>query len=217
MPQTYPLMLDVSGRLIVIVGGGAVAARKAAGLIECGATRVRCVSPAFDPKMPAGVERVEARYEPRHLDGAGLAFAATDDPDVNAAVVRDAQSRGILVNRADADADDASRADFVTPARLQRGPVIVTVSSGGSPALAAVIRDGIADRWDQRWSEMADAMQTLRPRILAGDGSVPEERRRAVFRDLVTPDAMDTLARGGLAGLRAWLSSRYPELRLEHD
>src|SRR6478609_7363439 len=100
MPHTYPLMLDVSDRLIVIVGGGAVAARKAAGLIECGATRIRCVSPTFEPKMPPGVERIDGRYGPHHLDGAGLVFAATDDPAVNAAVVRDARNRGILVNRA---------------------------------------------------------------------------------------------------------------------
>src|SRR4051794_38596804 len=102
MPQNYPLMLDVDHRLVVIVGGGVVAGRKARGLIECGASRVRCVSPTFDAGIPDGVERIVARYEPRHLDGASLAFAATDDPAVNAAVVRDGRARGVLVNRADA-------------------------------------------------------------------------------------------------------------------
>jgi hypothetical protein len=52
-------MLDVTDRLVVIVGGGPVAARKAAGVLEAGATRVRCVAPAFDPAVPETVERVE--------------------------------------------------------------------------------------------------------------------------------------------------------------
>src|SRR5215213_10147985 len=118
MPHAYPLMLDVTERPVLIVGGGAVAARKAAGLIECGATRIRCVAPEFDPAMPEGVDRVRGTYEPRHLDGAGLVFAATDDRAVNAAVVRDARSLGVLVNRADAD-DDAP-GDSATPARLRQ-------------------------------------------------------------------------------------------------
>ena len=108
-----------------------------------------------------------------------LVFAATDDPAVNAAVVRDARSRGVLVNRADADGDEPG--DFVTPARLQESAVTITVSAG-SPALAALIRDGIRERWDERWSRMADAMRVLRPMILR-QAELPEARRREVFRD----------------------------------
>jgi siroheme synthase-like protein len=208
MPHAYPMMLDVADRLVVIVGGGAVAARKAAGLIECGANRVRCVAPAFDPGMPGEVDRVVTRYSAGHLDGAALAFAATDDPAVNAAVVRDARARGILVNRA--DADDAEPGDFVTPARLHEHAVTVTVSAG-SPALAALIRDGVRQRWDDRWSRMADAMQVLRPTILR-QAALPETRRREVFRALATPAALDALAEGGMDGLRVWLAGRFPEL-----
>src|SRR5688500_6322724 len=82
----YPLMLDVTHGLGGIVGGGAVAARKARGLLDAGASRVRCVAPEIDAQLPAPVERVTERYEPRHLDGAGLVFAATDSAEVNAAV-----------------------------------------------------------------------------------------------------------------------------------
>lgn len=208
MGYDYPMMLDVSDRLAVIVGGGSVAARKAAGLIDCGAARVRCVSPAFDPGMPAPVERVEARYAPIHLDGAGLVFAATDDPAVNEAVVRDARSRGLLVNRADADED--SPGDFVSPARLAMAAVTVAVSAG-SPALAVRIRDGIAQRWDANWSRMADAMRGLRPLVVARK-DLPPSQRRHIFRDLATDEAADVLAAGGEAALRAWLVARHPEL-----
>src|SRR5262245_42932678 len=128
-------MLDVTDRRVVIIGGGSVAARKAAGLIAAGATRVRVVSPQFDSKMPATaqIERISERYEPRHLDGAMLVFAATDSAEVNAAVVTQARHRGILVNRADGIDEGGN---FSTPAVLRDGAVTVTVSTAGSPAIA---------------------------------------------------------------------------------
>ncbi|HEX8911842.1 MAG TPA: NAD(P)-dependent oxidoreductase [Humisphaera sp.] len=204
MPFTYPLMLDVSGRLAVIVGGGGVAVRKARGLLDAGVGGVRVVSPAFHPEMPDGVERVTAAYEPKHLDGAGLAFAATNVSAVNDQVVRDCAARGILVNRA--DVDDAAPGDFATPAQLKRGPVVVTVSAG-SPALAATVRDGLAGRWDERWTRMAEAMRELRPMIVQ-DPSLPPARRAELFRWLATEEALDVLAGGGIEELRRRLAVR---------
>jgi siroheme synthase-like protein len=232
MPHhAYPLMLDVAGRLVVIVGGGSVAARKAAGLLAAGATRVRCVAPAFAADLPAGVERVAGRYEPRHLDGAGLVFAATDDAAVNAAVVRDARARGVLVNRADATAGagDGEPGDFSTPAHFREAAVTVAVSAGGTPGLAVLVRDALRGRWDARWSRLAEAMGALRPMILAR-ADLPEPRRRQIFAALASPDALAALGGSpgpaGAAGdggddndgdddvpnLRAWLARRFPEL-----
>jgi precorrin-2 dehydrogenase/sirohydrochlorin ferrochelatase len=198
-------MLDVSSRLVVIIGGGGVAARKVRGLLEAGATRVRVVSPTFCESMPHGVERVGREYQTGDLDGASLAFAATDRPEVNQAVVRDANHLGILVNRA--DAGDEAPGDFSTPAVLRDGELVVTVSAGGSPALAAVVRDGLRDRLEPRWVAMASAMRELRPRIL--DGHVKIETRRAVFRDLASNDAMAVLERGGIDELWSWLKERH--------
>jgi precorrin-2 dehydrogenase/sirohydrochlorin ferrochelatase len=199
-------MLDVSNRLIVIVGGGGVAARKARGLFDAGATRVRVVSPTFCESMPDGVERVAGEYGPASLDGAALAFAATDRPEVNQTVVRDARRLGILVNRADAGAGDDAPGDFSTPALLREGDVVVTVSAGGSPALAAAIRDELRSRLEPRWLAMAAAMRDLRPRIRDGGASI--DRRRAAFRDLASDEAMDVLERGGVDALWSWLRQR---------
>src|SRR5688572_19889213 len=117
-------MLDVTERLVVIIGGGAVAVRKVKTLLEAGATRVRVVSPTFREQMPTQVERVPETYKSRHLDGAGLVYAATDSPDVNDQVVRDAKSRGVLVNRLD---DGFPPGDFVTPAGWRQGEVVLAV------------------------------------------------------------------------------------------
>src|SRR5688500_13728116 len=200
-------MLDVTRRLVVIIGGGPVAVRKVKGLLEAGATRVRVVSPTFHAEMPADVERVTATYEANHLDGAQLVFAATDSPAVNEQVVADARERGVLVSRA----DDGDAGDFLTPARFQEGEVIVTVSAG-SPALAVAIRNELAQRIDRRHLKMAQAMRELRPTIV-GSGLAPE-RRAAVFRDLASEDAMKALDANKVEGLRGWIRQRYPELKL---
>jgi len=205
------MMLDVSQRLIVIVGGGSVAARKVRGLIDAGATRIRIVAPEVCDDVPEVAQIVRERYRPEHLDGASLVFAATNDADLNAQVVRDAHVRNLLVCRADSSEDPNESSDFSTPARFTQGGVIVAVSAAGNPALAAVIRDGLRWRFDKRWAIMADAMQTLRPRILAARG-LNGEQRAAIFRELVTDDALYLLARDGIDALTAWLIERHPEL-----
>src|SRR5438046_1236535 len=95
----YPMLLDVSGRRIVVVGGGAVALRKVNGLIDAGASAVslRVVAPRHRHGFPPGVVLVEEEYRGAHLSGAELVFAATDSAAVNRQVVLDAQGRGLLV------------------------------------------------------------------------------------------------------------------------
>ena len=197
-------MLDLSGRTVVIVGGGAVGARKARGLLEAGAGRIRVISPTFCDEVPAAVEQVTRRYEAGDLAGATLAFAATDDPAVNAAVVREAKERGVLVNRA--DSDETEPGDFTTPAVMRTGDLLVTVSAGGSPALAAVVRDGLAARVEPRWVAMAAAMRELRPRILASHA--PIEWRRNALRDLLDEEAMEIAAGGDVEALWLWVKER---------
>ena len=200
------MLLDVSDRLVVIIGGGGVASRKATGLIEAGAKRVRAVSPTFVPQMPSGVERVEARYEPRHLDGAALVFAATDSAEVNETVVKECRARGVWVNRADADEDQP--ADFSTPARWKEGNLLLTVSTGGSPALAAAVRDWVAEHLPKGLVRMAGAMELIRPTVLNSGLSI--EERRTIFRALATPEAVEALETEGMDGLVRWLGRRWP-------
>jgi siroheme synthase-like protein len=200
----YPMMLDVTDRLVVIIGGGDVAARKANGLLSSGAGRVTVVSPTFCDAMPPGVERVKEAYDAKHLAGAQLVFAATDDQAVNTRIVREAHDLGLFVNRADAD-DDAP-GDFSTPAFIRQGQLLVTVSAGGSPALAIIVRDALRQYVQPKWVAMADAMQELRPRILTS--AAPIEARRSAFHDLASDEAMDILVRDGIDELWAWLRER---------
>jgi precorrin-2 dehydrogenase/sirohydrochlorin ferrochelatase len=199
------MMLDVSQRLVVIVGGGAVAARKARGLLDGGASRVRMISPDFCDTVPPEVERITGGYELRHLEGAGLVFAATDDTAVNDAVVNDAHGLNLLVNRA--DATETSEGDFATPATLRHEDLVITVSTGGAPALAAAIRDDLRAKLDPRLTAMVRAVKDLRPRALE---ILDIERRRQILRGMTTPQALQVLDRQGVQGLWNWLCQCHP-------
>jgi precorrin-2 dehydrogenase/sirohydrochlorin ferrochelatase len=203
--SAYPLFLDLTDRLCVIIGGGVVATRKANGLLESGATRVRMIAPVFASDVPIAVEQVRETYRPDHLDGAGLVFAATNIPEINDAVVRDAKARGVLVSRA--DLGDDLPGDFHIPARFADGPITVAVSAA-SPALSVMIRDAIASQWNAHWTALAQAMIELRPEIKR---SFDEPIRKTIFRDLATKEAMDVLASGGMRGLRDWVNRRHGE------
>jgi siroheme synthase-like protein len=198
-------MLDVSQRPIVIIGGGSVAARKAKGLLDAGATRITVVAPEFCDAVPVNVKRITARYAADHLAGAGLIFAATDDAEVNAAVVRDAHQMGVLVSRADSTDEDAG--DFSTPAVIREENLVVTVSAGGSPTLAAALRDELKAQLNSRWSRMASAMKVLRPRALA---IASIEKRRELLHDMASNAAMAVLDKDGVEALWDWLRQRHP-------
>lgn len=201
------MILDVTGRTIVIIGGGDVAARKARGLLDAGAGFVRCVAPEFSPQMPTEVQRVPETYHPSHLDGASIVFAATNQPSVNEQVVRDAHTRNLLVNRADVDSDQPG--DFITPAVHRSGPIMIAVSAG-NPTLAALVRDHLAEVCDPRWTQLAEAMRALR--LLIKSSGLLIERRREIFHELATEEAMEILDRGGPSALNNWLFEHHPEL-----
>lgn len=134
--------MNVQGRLAVVVGGGSVAERKVAALLEAGAT-VRVVSPELAPALEHLRGRGQITWEARRfeatlLDGATLAFAATNDDAVNAAVVAAARQRSILVN----DASKAERGDFATPAVYRKGELTISVDTGGTaPAVSKLVRE----------------------------------------------------------------------------
>ncbi|HEU5006548.1 MAG TPA: uroporphyrinogen-III C-methyltransferase [Jatrophihabitantaceae bacterium] len=136
----FPLLLDVTGRRIVVVGGGTVATRRVRALAEAGASVV-VVAPQLAPEIiDLGVETHPRAFTDADLDGAWLAVACTDDRDVNAAVAAAAERRRIFCVRSDAAPGGTAR----TPAVLRRDGMTVAVTGGDDPRRAVALRDAIS-------------------------------------------------------------------------
>jgi uroporphyrin-III C-methyltransferase / precorrin-2 dehydrogenase / sirohydrochlorin ferrochelatase len=138
----YPVGLRLTGRRVVVVGGGQVAHRRVAGLLDSGAV-VTVVSPEATPALESlvagGLTWVRRRYEAGDLEGAWYAVAATDDPAVNAAVAAEAEKARIFCARA----DDRSASSVWTPAVGRHGDLLVGVHGGGDPQRAIGVRDAV--------------------------------------------------------------------------
>jgi uroporphyrin-III C-methyltransferase/precorrin-2 dehydrogenase/sirohydrochlorin ferrochelatase len=152
----YPAFLDLTGRHVVLVGGGSVAASKLEGLLVAGA-RVTIVAPAIcDSIRTAGVTLVEREFVETDLDGAWWVVAAAT-PDVNRVVAAAAEERRVFVNAV----DDKGAATAYLGGVVRRGQVEIAISTGGAaPALAGLLREGLDAMLPQdleRWIAVAIA------------------------------------------------------------
>ena len=121
-------------------------------------------------------------YAPGDLAGYQLAFVATDDREVSSAVAREGQARGVWVNAA----DDPARCDFILPAIVRRGALVVAVSTGGaSPALTRAIRDELEAYFSADYTALADIVAEVRQELKGGERAPDAEGwRRALDADL---------------------------------
>jgi precorrin-2 dehydrogenase len=166
----YPVNLIVDGRRCLVVGGGRLALHKVRGLVEAGA-RVTVVAPELDSEIlelargATGDTRVVAEPRPyRRGEAAGyrLVVAATGDPAVNRQVYDDAEAADVWVN----SADDPEHCTVTLPARLRQGRLTVTVSTAGhSPAVAAWIRDHLADELGPEYDQLIGLLAEERTRV----------------------------------------------------
>ena len=196
----YPVGLVVAGRRCVVVGGGAVAARKVAGLAEAGAD-VTVVAPEINDEIRAlPVHLVERPYQAGDLDGAWLAIAATDDQAVNRRVHADGSAARVWVNAA----DDPEACHFTLPAVLRRGPVTVSVATGGhSPALAGWLRDQVAADLGPEIGLLAELLSQARDELQAAGRST----EGLDWRSALDSDMLDLIRKGQLAQARERLQA----------
>jgi precorrin-2 dehydrogenase/sirohydrochlorin ferrochelatase len=166
MPEaapSYPVNLLLAGKRCLVVGGGPVAARKVTGLVEAGAD-VLVVAPEVGAELATvpGVTIERRAYQASDLDGCALVIVATDDNELNHQVSLDAQASGIWVN----SADDPANCTFTLPARIRRGDLLVTVSTGGrSPAVASWLRGRLESELDAELGTLLDLVATERERL----------------------------------------------------
>jgi siroheme synthase-like protein len=195
----YPVCLDVSGRPCLVVGGGPVAARKARGLLECGA-RVTVIAPEVCDDMqslaPALAALERRPYRQDDLSSYRLVVTATGLDGVDGAVHADAEAAGVWVN----SADDRVHSSFILPAVHRDGAVTVAVSTGGlSPALASWLRTRLAARDLRSTGALAELLGEARQRLLDA-GRSTDAVDWAALLDGPLPDLVDA---GDLDNARA--------------
>jgi precorrin-2 dehydrogenase / sirohydrochlorin ferrochelatase len=198
-PQ-YPVLLRVAGRPCLVVGGGAVAARKVEGLVAA-AAEVTVIAPDIAEAIEASGVRVERRrYRAGEAGDYRLVIAATDDPQLNGQVYADAEAAGVWVN----SADDPEHCSFTLPAVLRRGPITVTASTGGSsPALASWLRDRLAQEIGPEY-EILLGLLAERREALRSEG-IPTEGMS--WQDALDSGMLDLVRAGRVAEARERLQA----------
>ena len=191
----YPIFLDLRNRKCVVVGGGTVAERKVLGLLAARA-HVLVIAPMVSESLEGlaadrRIHLVRRDFRPGDVEGAALAFAATDTSPVNDKVVRAADENRVPVNRADSEGGG----DFTVPSTLRRGGFQVSVSTGGaSPAYAQMVRRHLEDVLGPEHGGMVAYLARLRPQVMARFPDSPA-RRKAVWDLLVNWETVDLVRR----------------------
>jgi siroheme synthase-like protein len=158
-----PVNLLVRGRRVVVVGGGRIAARKIEPLLDLGA-EVHVIAPVVGAEVRTWSDQgrcslAEREFAPSDLDGAWLAFTATDDPAVNAAVHTAAETARVWVN----SADDPANCSFTMMSVIRRSDLVVAVGTGGrSPALAAHLRRLLNEELGPEYEVLLDLLSEAR-------------------------------------------------------
>lgn len=174
----FPLFLELDGKSCLVVGGGAVAARKARTLASFGA-RVTMVGGTGVPPVQSQTY-VGRDFIDTDVEGMALVVAATDDADVNRHVADLCKERGIPVNVV----DDPANCTFIFPAIARKGPLTVAVSSGGAcPVAAKQVRDkamrAMSDDFVAEVERLGRDREELKRRF-----PDPQERRRVCEEEL---------------------------------
>jgi len=178
-----PVCLKLTHQPVLLVGGGAVATRKARLLDRAGAI-LHVLAPDIDQELRAIVGRKgrieEASWDNRAVGQYRAVVAATQNTEVNAAVAARAHEQNIPVNVVDTPA----LCSFIIPAIVDRNPLLIAISSSGSsPVLARRLRSDIESRYPEGYGEVARFLGDWREQV--GAALASEEQRRHFWEDLL--------------------------------
>ncbi|RZB30442.1 MAG: precorrin-2 dehydrogenase / sirohydrochlorin ferrochelatase [Desulfobacteraceae bacterium Eth-SRB1] len=183
----YPVNLDILNRKCLIVGGGTVSTRKVITLLDCGAI-VTIVSPDVSEKLLELAGNGSITWEKRSyltsdLDGMFLVIGATDDEELNRRISADAEKNNMLCNIA----DRPDVCNFILPAIVNRGDLVIAVStSGKSPAFAKTLRKELEKQFGLEYAEFLRLMGAIRKKLLS-EKHEPEAHKH-LFEQLIKSD-----------------------------
>jgi len=182
--QYFPAFLDLVRKRVVVVGGGDVASSKVRSLLPCGVEPLVVIAPEACPYIgeAAAAGRlvwVARGYCDGDLAGAALALAATDDRLLNGRVAAEARRRGVPVLAV----DDVPNCDFIAPAVVRRGELVLAISTHGrSPALARRAREWLDGNFPAHWGGLLEVAAAVRHQLGPLRSSIsPEDWQAALM------------------------------------
>ena len=199
----YPIFLKLSGRRVVLIGAGAVAARKAQSLLASGAHLVIAAETVDDMLTDvcrnANVELIKSRYSKDYLSGATLVIAATNDNELNEQIYKDCQELGLLCNVVDVP----QLCDFFIPAVAKRGNLQIAIGTDGDcPAYAKHLRKKLERMFTDKHSEFLTELRTIRELIIE---TVPDiADRKVLLQQLVEDESFEYFVDNGPQVWRAY-------------
>jgi uroporphyrin-III C-methyltransferase/precorrin-2 dehydrogenase/sirohydrochlorin ferrochelatase len=173
----FPIFLKLQDRIVVVVGGGGIAAGKIPGLLEAHA-HVRVIAPQINPQIADWVAagKIEwqcKEFESSDLQDAQLVIAATSIASVNAAVFQEAEGRGVFCNAV----DDIGNCRFYYGAIVQRGDLQIAISTNGkSPALAQRLRKELEQQYSEDYASWLDSLGSARDKLRATSKDFEENK-----------------------------------------
>jgi precorrin-2 dehydrogenase/sirohydrochlorin ferrochelatase len=201
----YPIFLELGGRRAVVIGGGAVAVRKAQVLLAAGA-RLVVVAEHVDDMLTdlcarSDVKLIRSKYSKNYLAGAVLAIAATNNRPVNKQVYKDCQELEILCNVV----DDPELCDFFVPAVVKRGDLQIAIGTEGyCPAYAGHLRKKLEQIFTDKHGQFLAELETLRKRIIQ---DVPDQAdRKVILGQLVDDKSFEYFIENGAARWHTYAS-----------
>ena len=190
----YPILIELEGKNVVVVGGGVVAQRKIDTLLECGAV-VHVISKKLTPALQKYIKSGKIRslgheFEEIFLQDAFLVIAATSDSALNHRISKIAQERKMLVNVV----DQPYECNFIIPSIIKRGDLLIAVStSGKSPALAKKLREKLTGQFGGEYEDFLILMGKLRKEILSM--GLAQKENSKIFHELVDSPILEALRR----------------------
>ena len=194
--DVYPIFLtDLQSRRCVVIGGDAEAERKVEGLLAAKAA-VTVISETLTDNLTLWTDErrivwLPRAWEPGDLRGAWLAIATTRDSALAARLKDEAETHGVLLNVA----DDVPHSNFVAGAVMRRGPLAIAISTSGcSPALAARIRQQLAQTFGPEYADLLELLGGLRQTVAARHLGL--EARKALWGQLLDSAILELLRQG---------------------
>jgi len=212
----YPIFLELSGRRVVLIGGGAVAARKAQVLLAAGA-RLVVVAERIDEMLTVlcrdkTAELIRSKYARSYLAEAVLVVAATNNNQLNKKIYKDCQELEILCNVVDVP----ELCDFFVPAVVKRGSLQIAVSTDGyCPAYAGHLRKKLEAVFTEKHGEFLAELECMRQKIIA-EIADPADRKTLLGR-LVDEKSFEYFVENGPAEWRTFADELVNSLTVSRE